>query len=91
LLAAAPALVNQVLGKEVFPASHVDSGLIEELMGSLDESTIAKLTELLIPKLRPETAALLIGRFTQVVETQNAKKQAEAMQKHANGNGTAKS
>jgi len=79
LMAAAPPLINQLLGREVFPASHVDSALVDGLMEDLDETTIQKLTEVLLPKLKPETAALLIGRFTQVIEAQNAKKRAVAM------------
>ncbi len=88
LMAAAPPLINQLLGREVFPASHVDSTLVDGLMADLDESTIQQLTEVLLPKLKPETAALLIGRFTQVIEQQNAKKRAAAAMVQVNANGT---
>jgi len=88
LMAAAPPLINQLLGREVFPASHVDSQLVDGLMADLDEGTMQKLTEVLLPKLKPETAALLIGRFTQVVEQQNAKKRAAAAMVPANATGT---
>jgi hypothetical protein len=89
IMAVAPPLLNQVFGKEIFPTSTADSSLIESLMSNLDESTIGKLTELLIPKLPPETAALLMARFTEVVEKQNAKKAAETAMVRTNGNGKA--
>lgn len=90
LMAAAPPLINQLLGREVFPASHVDSTLVDGLMADLDTDTMQKLTEVLLPKLKPETAALLLGRFNQVVEEQNRKK-ALAVRENANGTNGVKS
>lgn len=90
IMAAAPPLINQLLGREVFPASTADSSIIEGLMSDLDEKTIQTLAEILIPKLKPETAALLMGRFNQAVEQLN-KKKAMMVQQNANGTNGVKS
>ncbi len=78
LMQAAPAVINQLLGREVIPQSTVDSTLIEGLFDSLDEPTIAKVLEVIGPKMKPEVLGLLLGRATQVIEANNAKRKAAA-------------
>lgn len=66
-----PALLNQILGKEIFPQETADSSLIEAVAESLDEQTI----QLLASRLKPELWGVLANRFSQVLETRQIQKQ----------------
>ena len=87
LMQIGPPLINQLLGREVFPQSTVDSTLLEGMLESLDEAQLQKLIEVVLPVLKPEQAALLVGRFTQIVEAVNARKAKKAAMTTTNGNG----
>lgn len=87
LMKLAPPLVNKLLGKDVFPSSTVDSSLLEALIESADEGQIEKIVQVLIPVLKPEQQALLIGRFAEIQESLNKRK--AIVKAQANGNGKA--
>jgi hypothetical protein len=78
----APAITNQVLGREVFPQSTVDSSLVETIVEELDESTIKELLAVVGKKLKPEALAMLVGRMSEIAEKQAEKK---AKEKKKNG------
>jgi len=59
-----PALVNQILGRDVFPQDMADASLMEAIADSLDEDSIMKLSE----TLKPELWGVLSNRLTQVIE-----------------------
>ena len=50
LLKFAPALINTLLGKEIFPQSTADTALIETIAENLDEGMITKLAEVGLPQ-----------------------------------------
>lgn len=64
LLSYAPALLNTVTGKEVFPQSTADSALIEGIVKNLKPEHIDALATI-IP---PESFGLLMARFEQSVD-----------------------
>jgi len=91
IMKALPPLVNRVFGKEVFPQSAVDSSLLEALVESADEGQMSRIVEALLPVLKPEQAALLMGRLGDIQESMNArKKEAAAKAAKSNGNGAPK-
>lgn len=59
-----PPLINNVVGREVFPQSTADTALIEMIAKSLDRNTLEKIATL----LPPEVLAPLMGRFEQVLQ-----------------------
>ena len=63
-LSMAPMLINTVLGREVFPASGADTALIEQIMDSLSNDDVAKLSGM----LSPELMGPIMNRFTQLTE-----------------------
>lgn len=60
-----PALLNQILGKEIFPQGTADSSLIEAIADDLDPETI----QLLASRIKPELWGVLANRFTEALET----------------------
>lgn len=91
IMKALPPLVNKVFGKEIFPNSTVDSSLLEALVESSDENQLTRIIEALLPVLKPEQAALLMGRLGDIQEAMNARKKAAAEKAaKTNGNGAAK-
>lgn len=66
-----PALLNQILGKEIFPQETADSSLIEAVAEALDQDTIQHLAT----KLRPELWGVLANRFTQALEARKIEDQ----------------
>ena len=74
-LSMAPMLINTVLGREVFPASSADTALVEQIMDSLSNDDVAKLSGM----LSPELMGPIMNRFTQLTEKrEREKKEAEA-------------
>ncbi len=73
LLGLAPALANQIFGREIFPQSKADTAIIESLTESLDEEQITALMAL----LKPEQAALLAPRMEKVLRDKAARQQLE--------------
>lgn len=59
-----PALVNQILGRDVFPQDMADASLMEAIADSLDEESIMKLSQ----TLKPELWGVLSNRLTEVIE-----------------------
>lgn len=72
LLQLAPALVNSLTGKEVFPQTAADSALIDTIATSLDENHLAKLMELDLPP------ALMGPLAERVLKARQKKEQEEA-------------
>lgn len=70
LMHMAPALVNRITGKEIFPQSTEDTAILEALAASLDEEAVMQL----LPKIPQELAGVLFARFSSIIE----KKQKEA-------------
>jgi hypothetical protein len=56
----APALVNTVLGKEVFPQSVEDTALVETIADSLGEEEVMKLGAVLKPEIMGPLANRLV-------------------------------
>lgn len=61
----APALVNSLTGKNIFPQNAGDTALIETMMDSLDEQTIQQLSTLIKPEVWAPLAARMAERFRQ--------------------------
>ena len=72
LLQLAPALANQVFGREIFPQSTADTAIIESITNSMDENQLVQLMSI----LKPEQAALLAPRMQLAIE--NKQRQDEA-------------
>jgi hypothetical protein len=68
-----PALVNTLLGKEIFPQSSADTALVEAVADSLTHEHIAKLADLLPPHLMGPLAA----RIDQYLEKKQANRQGD--------------
>lgn len=68
----APALINQIMGREVFPQSTADSALIETAVEHLDEATVTKLAE----TLPAELWGPLASRLSQSLQKKNDEEQA---------------
>jgi hypothetical protein len=64
LLAYAPALINTILGREVFPQSTADTALVEQIAEKLTADDVQKLTQILPPTIM----APLADRFGKVLE-----------------------
>lgn len=79
LLQLAPAAVNTLLGKEFFPQSVVDSGLLEVLTENLDEKGTQEVLTVLGKHLKPEAMMLLVDRMASIQETINARKHAKML------------
>jgi hypothetical protein len=74
MLQLAPALANQVFGREIFPQSTADTAIIESIADSLDHDQLAKLASI----LKPEQAALLAPRIEKAINDKAAAAQLEA-------------
>lgn len=85
LLAIAPAAVNQLLGKDIFPASAVDSTLLETFVEGLSEHGAEEVLAVLSKHMKPDVAAMLIGRFAEIQEQINKRKAAEQAKEKRNG------
>jgi hypothetical protein len=68
LLQLAPALANQVFGREIFPQSSADTAIIENITESLDEQQLTQLMAI----LKPEQAALLAPRMEKAIRDRQA-------------------
>jgi hypothetical protein len=66
-LSYAPALLNTVLGREIFPQSTADTALIEAVADSLTEEDMMKLAS----TLKPELMGPLAHRLTQYMQKKN--------------------
>lgn len=71
LLSFAPALINTITGKEVFPQSASDTALLEQIADAIDPNDFAKLGGVVPPELMGPLAA----RFTQHIEKKNAEQE----------------
>lgn len=71
----APPLVNSFMGREVFPASHADTALIETLAENLTPEAAMKIAELLPPTL----LGPVMSRLSQIAEKKS--KEQEEKQK----------
>lgn len=60
LMGFAPALINTILGREVFPQSVADTALVESIADSLGEEDIMKLASVLKPEMMGPLAARLM-------------------------------
>jgi hypothetical protein len=78
LLKYAPALLNTIMGKEVFPQSTADSALLETLVEGLADLPQEKLM-MLAEFVKPEMLGPLMARATSVIE----KRKEEASKLHA--------
>lgn len=63
-----PALINQILGKEVFPQGIADTAMVEAIAENLDEEAITVLSQ----KLKPELWGVFANRITNVLENKKA-------------------
>lgn len=64
LLQLAPALANQVFGREIFPQATADTAIIDSITNSMDENQLVQLMSI----LKPEQAALLAPRMQLAIE-----------------------
>jgi hypothetical protein len=86
LMRMGPPLVNQLLGREIFPQSTVDTSLLEQLIEGIDtEDKLAKLMAWASESLKPEVAAVLAGRLLEIQEKINQKSQARSAMAKQNG------
>ena len=69
LLKFAPALVNTIVGKEVFPQSSADTALIETIAENLTAEHVAMLGQL----LPPELAGPLANRIAKAIQDKEAR------------------
>jgi hypothetical protein len=69
------------------PHRHDAVAATVALIESADEGQIEKIVQVLIPVLKPEQQALLIGRFAEIQESLNKRK--AIVKAQANGNGKA--
>jgi len=74
MLKFAPALINTVLGKEIFPQSTADTALIETIAENLEPEHVAKLAELNLP---PQLMGPLAARISKAMDDKE-KREAEA-------------
>ncbi len=74
LLTVAPAIVNQVFGREVFPQAAVDSSMIETLVSRLDADGLQTILSVMSKYLKPEELAMLVGRMSDIQERADAQK-----------------
>ena len=65
-LGMAPALVNQLFGREIFPQSTADSALIDSIADSISPEQIEKIAAMGI--LRPEQLGMLASRMTKSLQ-----------------------
>jgi hypothetical protein len=72
-LAFAPPLINQLLGREVFPQSTEDSALVEQIIDAIKPEDLAKLSGL----LPPEMWGPLASRFQKTID-RKTKEESEA-------------
>jgi len=68
----APALINTILGKEVFPQGTADTALVETIIDNISNEDI----QLLATKLPPELMAPLMSRATEHVKKKVEKEEA---------------
>ncbi len=74
LMKIAPALVNQISGKEVFPQSTVDSAILEGIVENVDFESIQKIVGSGGKdgkELPPELVGMLLSRMTEIQEKKN--------------------
>lgn len=74
LVGLAPALVNSIAGKDVFPQSSVDTNLVEMLAKSLNPES----AQALMRMLPPNVVAPLMGRIEEVLQQEVLKEKARA-------------
>jgi hypothetical protein len=71
----APMLVNSLTGKEVFPVAHTDSLIVDQIVRVIRKNPEV-IQGLAGADLAPEAMAMLMQRFTQVAEKQDAEEKA---------------
>jgi hypothetical protein len=74
LLQLAPAVINQLTGREIFPQSTADTSIIESITETLSEDQLAQLMNI----LKPEQAAILAPRMEKILKDRAAAAQLEA-------------
>ena len=79
-LGMAPALVNTLLGKEIFPQGTADTALIDNIIDGLDDEAIMFLQA----KVKPELWGSIMQRFSQRVRQRQS---GSEVTPHANGVG----
>ena len=67
LMRMAPALVNNIVGKEIFPQSTTDTAIIQAISDHITPDHIQMLSGV----LPPEVMGLVAGRLTQIQEEKN--------------------
>jgi len=77
LLKFAPALINTLLGKEIFPQSVADTALIETIAENVEAEHIAKLAEIGLP---PALMGPLSARVMKAIEDKEKRDAAEKKQ-----------
>ena len=75
LMSFAPMLVNSLTGKEVFPVAHTDSLIVDQIVRVIRKNPEV-IQGLAGADLAPEAMAMLMQRFTQVAEKQDAEEKA---------------
>ncbi len=74
LIGFAPALINTILGRDIFPQATEDTALIETIAESIDEDMIAKLAALDLP---PALMGPLASRIMRAMEKKEKEKAAK--------------
>lgn len=64
-LGMAPALVNSLVGKNIFPQGSADTALIDSIMDSLDETSIQQLAGIIKPEVWAPLASRMSERLRQ--------------------------
>lgn len=74
LIGMAPALVNSIAGKEIFPNNSADTAIMEALAGSLTPDQVQKLAAALPPQVMPH----VMGRVNEILKAKVETKKAQS-------------
>lgn len=77
LLTFAPALINTILGREVFPQSTADTALVETIAESLGPEDVEKLISSGV--IKPELMGPLFNRLSQVMQKKEAEREKQKL------------